>query len=191
MHLRWGFRTEARDIAADVRLELGVRLTDRFDPWQLAKHLDIPVVTLSSFQSEIPDVCGHFLTVEQEAFSAVTVFNGAQRLIVHNDAHSRSRQASDVCHELSHGLLMHTPTPAIDDRGCRYWNRAIEDEATWLAGALLVTDAIALKIVRDHLDLEVAVDRYGVSRRMLEFRINVSGARARVRRANNRRLRDE
>ena len=43
-------------------------------------------------------------------FSGVTVFRGPRRTIVFNDAHAPGRQANDIGHELSHGLLLHTPT---------------------------------------------------------------------------------
>jgi hypothetical protein len=41
-------------------------------------------------------------------------------------------------------MLLHDPTPTLDDRGCRWWNQNIGDEAQWLAGALLLTEDAAL-----------------------------------------------
>lgn len=78
-----------------------------------------------------------FLTeVEPDAFSAMTVFDGSRRTIAHNDAHSAGCQASNIAHELAHGLLHHRPSAAPDDTGCRLWNQDIEDEEQWLAGNL-------------------------------------------------------
>ena len=51
------------------------------------------------------------------------------RTIVHNNGHAFVRQNSNIAHELSHGLRHHPPTPAIDNKGCRNWSQAIEDEA--------------------------------------------------------------
>lgn len=53
-------------------------------------------------------------TDEASTLSALTVFDGARRLIVHNEQHSAPRQASDICHEQSHGLLLHEPGVAIE-----------------------------------------------------------------------------
>jgi Zn-dependent peptidase ImmA (M78 family) len=90
------------------------------------------------------------------------------------------RQASNLAHELAHGLLLHPPTPALDDRGCREWDRDIEDEATWLGGALLITEQAALSIVRRGLSMSQAAAIYGVSEQMVGYRLNLTAARRRV-----------
>ena len=72
----------------------------------------------------------------------------SSRLVVYNDAHDPVRQRSDLAHELSHALLQHPPKPAIDHRGCRDWDPEMEEEANWLAGALLVSEEAALTIAR-------------------------------------------
>jgi hypothetical protein len=119
--MRRGFKTEARAISREVRGELGLRPIDPLDPRALAEHLSIPVVPLS----ELPgcsEASFYFGAVEPEAFSAVTVFQGRYRTIVHNDVHSAGRQHSNISHELAHGLLNHAPQPALDELGCRYWD---------------------------------------------------------------------
>ncbi len=181
MALRRGFKTEANEIALEVRSELGLRPIDRLDAWALARHLDIPVHPLSALRQQAPAALRHFSEVHPAVFSAVTVFNGAtNRAIYHNDAHSPVRQASNLAHELAHGLLLHPPTPALDDRGCREWDRDIEDEATWLGGALLITEQAALSIVRRGLSMSQAAAIYGVSEQMVGYRLNLTAARRRV-----------
>jgi len=183
MSYRRGFKTEANSTAAEVRGELGLGPLDALDPRALADHLEIPVVPLSAIGADAPDAAHHLHSVEPRAFSAVTVFCGCKRTIVHNDGHTPGRQASDIAHELSHGLLLHPPTPALDDRGCRHWNQDVEDEANWLAGALLITPQAALSIARSALPEDEAAARFGVSNQMVRFRVNVTGARKRVSRA--------
>ncbi len=138
MALRRGFKTEANQIAREVRAELGLCLVDPLDPWALARHLAIPVVPLSHFRGAAAEAVHHFHRVDRGAFSAVTVSDGSRRLIVYNDGHSLGRRASDLAHELAHALLLHRPGPALDHRGCRRWNGEQEEEASWLAGALLI-----------------------------------------------------
>lgn len=189
MKLRWGFKSEANRIARDLRRELGLGLAARLDPWQLAAHLHIPVVTLSSMKAVAATAVLQFIQKDREAFSALTVFHGYKRLIVVNDSHAHGRQASNVAHELAHSLLWHEPTPAFDGDGARHWNAEQEEEAQWLAGALLVSEEAALEIVRQALSLTDAAERYGTSVDMVRGRINVTGARKRAELAAKRHLR--
>ena len=72
----------------------------------------------------------------------------------------------------------------------RAWDEDEEDEADWVAGALLVSDEAAVAIVRRGLSIRDASRLYGVSVRMMQFRINVTGARKRVERAGRYRPED-
>ena len=56
-----------------------------------------------------------------------------------------------------------------------------EEEANWLAGVLLISEDAALAIVRNGLSFEAAASQYGVSTPMVRFRVNMTGARRRVR----------
>jgi Zn-dependent peptidase ImmA (M78 family) len=177
--LQRGFKTWANKVATETRTELGLGPFVRLDPRQLADYLGIPVIDLSSLELDAPAV-KRLLTVESSVFSAVTVFDGTRRTIIHNDARAPTRQNSNISHELSHGLLGHPPTPALDDTGCRVWNQDIEDEASWLAGCLLVPEAAALGIARGRWTTDEAAALFGVSEQMIRFRINGTGAAVRV-----------
>ena len=180
MSLRWGFKSEATALAREVRAELGLSPLDRLDPRRLAQHLEIPVVGLSELAANLAGA-QHFLDKDRGAFSAMTVFDGHRRMIVHNDSHSEARQNSNLAHELAHPLLFHEPSPALDrTTGCRNWNNNNEEEADWLGGELLVTIEMALIVARGRLSASIARERWGVSNQMLRWRLNASGA---VRRA--------
>lgn len=177
---RRGFPTEANWIASDVRAELGLEPEDRLDPLTLADALDIPVTRMSELRREAPRVVAYFSGPQQGAFSAMTLFCGRRRTIIHNDAHSPARQVSNITHELSHGLLLHPRTPPLDAVGLRASDRALEEEAGWLTGALLISEASALLIAERGWSVETAATHYGVSQRMVQFRLNVTGAPRRV-----------
>jgi Zn-dependent peptidase ImmA (M78 family) len=117
MALRRGFKAAAKEIARQIRTELRLSITAPLNPWALAEHLGIPVVELSSMVGVVPNAVRYFSTDNPSEFSAVTVFDGLRRAIVYNDSHARCRQCSDITHELSHGLLLHPPRPALDERG--------------------------------------------------------------------------
>lgn len=185
--MRHGFKKEANEIAREVRKELNLGICDPLNPWKLTNLLEIPVMTLREFE-DVSELCvRHFTKVEIGAFSAVTVFYGSKRVIIHNDSHSSSRQASNLAHEAAHGLLHHQPAPAMDASGCRKWDEEIEEEAEYLAGALLVTEEAALWIVRERISLATAAHQLGVSQHMITYRLNITGARKRILRSNRRR----
>lgn len=182
MVLRRGFKAEASALAREVRVELELDPLDRLVPSELAAHLDIPVVALSDLFASLPSA-RHFLSVDRNAFSALTVFDGHRRMILHNDSHSQARQNSNLAHELAHALLRHEPRPALDSRtGCRHWNDTNEHEAAWLSGELLVTSEMALAVARGLLTAHQARQRLEVSDAMLKWRINKVGAYRRVKR---------
>jgi Zn-dependent peptidase ImmA (M78 family) len=183
--LQRGFKTDANWISAGIREELGLSLTAKMDVPRLADYLSVPVERLSDMAGVQPGFAHHLGVVDPEAFSAVTVFNGSRRKIIFNDAHAPGRCTSNIAHELSHALLLHPPTPPLDDRGCRIWNEDIEDEANWLAGVLLVTEDLALALVRRGTSLSLAASELGVSQQMLQWRINATGARKRVERTRS------
>ncbi|WP_437851531.1 ImmA/IrrE family metallo-endopeptidase [Sorangium sp. So ce363] len=178
--LRRGFKSEANELAREMRRELGVQLHEPLDPWRLADVLGIPVMRLSELREDVPEHVDYLLRVEAGAFSAVTVFRGRRRTIVHNDQHASGRQANNVAHELSHAVLQHEPAPALSIVGCRDWDPVLEEEATWLSAALLVSDEAALHIVRAGLSLADAAAQYGVSEQLVRWRVNITGARRRA-----------
>jgi Zn-dependent peptidase ImmA (M78 family) len=182
MTLRRGFKSEANDLAREVRAELELDFLSPLDPRKLAAHLDIPIVALSEFEMDAPAMAAYFAGTNRSDFSALTVFRGSRRLIVYNDSHTRARQASDLAHELSHGLLLHEPKPALNAAGCRDWDGEVEEEADWLAGILLVPDDAAVALARNHYSDADAAKRYGVSEPLMRWRLNVSGARLRAKR---------
>ncbi len=178
--LRRGFKAEANRLAREIRQDLGLNALDPLDPRALAQDLGIPLVPLSALKKDAPAVVRHFSEQESGVFSAVTMFYGTRRAILYNDSHSPGRQASDIAHELSHALLQHPPEVAIDHRGRRNWNQNLEDEATWLGGALLISDEAAIEIARNQMSTDVAALAYGVSEQMIVWRLNVTAAVHRV-----------
>lgn len=163
-----------------MRSELGRAPHEPLCPWQLAEHLCIRIVRLSSLRQQIPNEVGFLMNDGAEVFSAATVFIRRRRTILHNDANPRSRQASDVAHELEHAILQHPPTPPFSDLGCRNFSKDVEDEASWLGFALLISEEAALHIVRSGWSLGEAAREFGVSKRVIRMRVNVTAARKRA-----------
>ena len=180
MALRRGFKKEANNYAREYRAELRLKRHDPLCPWKLAKLLCIPVTPLSEFRHKCPNEIHYLTKINPKCFSAVTVFHGHRRLIVHNDSHDPQRQASDIVHELSHGILQHPPTVPLSEHGCRNFNKEIEEEANWLGPALLISEEAALHIVKTKMSIDKAVESYGATKEVINMRINVTGAKRRI-----------
>jgi len=170
-----GFKARANRVAVDVRSDLGLRAYDPLDPLAVCSHFGIEVVPLTKYGKEAT----HFTRIERGAFSAVTVPCGIRRAIVHNDTHAPDRQRSNIMHELAHAFLGHPPCSAFNCDGERQYDSGIEAEAAFLGGALLITNEAAWHIVRAQLR-GVARQMYGVSQRMLDYRLRISGALTRA-----------
>jgi IrrE N-terminal-like domain len=186
MAFRRGFKTEAHRLAAEVRAELSLGPLDRLDPPALLASLEIPVTPLSDFAATIPHAVEQLSAADPEAFSAVTVFCGTRRVVIYNDAHHPGRQSSDITHEAAHALLQHAPAPAFDPVGCRHLDRDQEDEARFLGAALLLTEEAAMDVVRRGVPEPQAAALYGITPKLVRYRINVTGAKKRVARATRR-----
>lgn len=180
MTLRRGFKSEANNLALEVRAELRLPNHARICPFEIAENLDIPVYSLRSLLSvddTLTDQVSALANHHRSAFSAITVFNERRRCIVHNDAHVPVRQRSNLSHELAHALLMHPPHPPFCDSGNRTYKRELEEEANWLGPVLLVTNEDARWAVANAMSIAEAAKHFDVSEDLMEFRFRMSGAK--------------
>jgi Zn-dependent peptidase ImmA (M78 family) len=180
--LRRGFKTEANEYAREFRAELDLRPWSPLCPWALADHLCVPVIRLTSLEGKARAEVTYLLRNGRDYFSAVTVFDGHRRAILHNDGNAKTRQAADIAHELAHAILGHSPEEVFGQNGARQVNHRAEAEASWLGPALLISDEAAVLIARANRPLSEAAAEYGVSEALLRMRLNVTGARQRTKR---------
>jgi Zn-dependent peptidase ImmA (M78 family) len=177
MSLHRGFKAEAERIATEIRRELSLTPSCRIDPHLLAKHFGIPVFRIEDCFAYCKDLSRlkHLLHSESDSFSAITILDGTRRIIIHNESHAFTRQANDIVHEIAHCILEHPPSPVTDHSGCRYWNCMLEDEANWLAGALLVPRQGAPALACRRLTIAEIADNFGVSEQLCRWRIHQTG----------------
>lgn len=180
MRLARGFKAKADRIAVGVRHQMGMPGYAPINLFELArKRLGLQVVPISALRGQCPEHVTQLLEFDKGAFSASLLSVGDRRIILLNDAHSARRQNSNVAHEVAHALLAHTPSQTFDRTGCRNFDIGMEKEANCLAGHLLIPNEAARRIVWSSRDPEAVCEEYGVSKQMLEYRLNVSGARKR------------
>jgi Zn-dependent peptidase ImmA (M78 family) len=178
-----GFKKCAREIAAEIRGELCLGVLDPLDPWKLADHLIIPVWALSDYPPAVRAAVVQLRDRDTGSFSGMLVFDGSRRVIIHNDGHTIARQRANIAHELAHALLLHQPHTLIEGEGPQF-DAEQEEEARWLSGVLLVTDDYCVVCTRKQIPIPEAAERIGVSPQLMQWRVNMSGAKRRASRAH-------
>ncbi len=176
MALARGFKAEAERISLELRDELGLSASNALDCLALATHIGIPVLPLGELVANGArrESIRHLMR-RDAGFSALTVCVGTSRLIVYNTASPPGRRANSLAHELAHVILGHPASPALGDGGCRSWDRDLEDEADWLAAAMLVPRDGALEWLSSDADLARGARHFGVSKQLFSWRAHQTG----------------
>lgn len=156
------------------------------DLYALPERLGVSVLCISDFADRCPGQVAQLTLRDPAGFSAVIIPMGDGSIAIVNDTHSIGRRNSSLAHKLSHRLLCHTTEEIDNCAGCRKFEREVENEAESLVSHILITNEAAQRIVRSGADVDEALSQYGVSRRMLDWRLNASGARIRHQRAQGR-----
>jgi Zn-dependent peptidase ImmA (M78 family) len=184
---RRGFKTSSEETALKIRRKLQLAPIAPIDPAAIAQVLAIPILKLEQL-SELPDDVRRRLQQDHsDAWSAITVSDGRNHLIVLNPAHAPTRTNSNLAHEIAHLILGHEPSIMFvmprSEIALRTHNKEQEEEANWLAGCILLPRDALLHVRRMRLTDDQICTEYGVSPAMLRFRINSTGVDAQVRRA--------
>jgi Zn-dependent peptidase ImmA (M78 family) len=132
------------------------------------------------------DVRSRLQQDHSDAWSAITVSDGKNHLIVLNPTHAPTRTNRNQVHEIAHLILGHEPSIMFvmprSEIALRTHNKDQEEEANWLAGCILLPRDALFHIRRLGLtDAQVCAE-YGVSPAMFRFRINATGVDVQVRR---------
>lgn len=175
MTLRRGFKAEAERTAVALRAQLGLQSHERVDITELAKHLDVSIVSASDL-IEIERL-EELERIQAFAFSACTFHLDGRNVIVTNPLRQPGRQASDTAHELAHLLLNHDLTEirvvaGMPFRTCRPEQ---EEEATALGGTVLLPRPLLLKAAHAGLDVAAIARTYHVTEDMARYRYNTTG----------------
>lgn len=186
--MRRGFKAWCERVSAEYRRALGVHLATALDPRRLAEHLNVRVL----MPEDVPDVPAASLaqlrgSEGRASWSAVTVSQGGARLVILNSGHPSTRQANSLAHELAHVILNHTSDDTRwSPQGILFrskFNDEQEDEANWLAASLLLPRQGLLQAYRRRPDPEALAQHFGVSLRLLNWRLGITGIRRQARRA--------
>ena len=173
-----GFKTRCEEMSRSLRTELGLASALPLPVEQLASYLGVYLWSVEDLGLPPEDV-RQLVQKDPESWSAITVTAGDKDAIIVNPNHRRGRYSSDVMHELAHLLLGHEPSTIFfagdENLALRGFNKAAEEEADWLAGALLLPRDALVNLRAKNCPPEVACDEFGVSKQMLSFRMRVTG----------------
>lgn len=177
-----GFKAWCERYAAEKRAELGLKAHAPLDPYKLAANLGIRVWKPEDIPGMTPELLGLLLKNDGKTstgWSAVTLLESGRCLVILNTSHSPGRQASDLMHELAHRIRNHkTRDVEISTAGLMLvhdYDKAQEEEADWLSGCLLLPREALISIKRSRLALPDAAIQFGVSQRMLTYRLSMTG----------------
>ena len=184
--MRRGFKAWCERAAGDYRQPLGVSPTAALDLNRLAARLGVRVTTPTGIPTLSDAARRQLLETDPDSWSAVTLVRGGAGLVILNSAHSAARRRSSLAHELAHLVLNHAADathlgePGLLFRGS--FDREQEDEATWLAGCLLVPRDGLLAATRQTASEEALARRFGVSGDLIRWRLSMTGVLRQIRR---------
>ena len=176
MALRRGFKSEAERIAKQVQADLGLSISESVEPKLIAELLGIEVragdelIPRERFE-ELGDI-------QPDAFSACTLRPSPDRtVVVHNPLSPKTRWKSDIAHELAHTLLDHdlSRVQRLGDVTFLSCDPVQEEEAAWLSGCLLLPRALLLAEIQRGAGARDIARKHGVSERMAQYRLDVTG----------------
>ena len=116
--------------------------------------------------------------IQHDAFFACTFkIPGDQYAIVFNPLMSTKRRNSDIAHEVSHIVLEHrlSRLERLSDVAFLSCDKQQEEEAAWLSGCLLLPRPALLHDLSRGMASTVIADRRDLSKRMVDYRVRVTG----------------
>jgi Zn-dependent peptidase ImmA (M78 family) len=177
--MRRGFKTWCENAARGYRRELGIPASGALDPRRLATHLGIVVWAPAQVPTLSSSDIRHLTIAARDEWSAATLRNGDNYLIILNDAHDPARQNNTLAHEIGHVILRHEPAKMyVTDDGLMMmseYNEDREQEAIYFAGALLVPREALLNLITSGASNKEASLHFEVSEALIRMRRNMTG----------------
>jgi Zn-dependent peptidase ImmA (M78 family) len=173
-----GFKSFSENLASFYRKQLKMKSDAPISVHSLSEYLNVALLIPEKIPGLSPKAINTLTNSEANFWSAVTLSRGNEHIIIYNPSHSPARQVNDIMHELSHVILEHKPqTLHSYEAGTflRHFDDNQEDEANWLAAAILLPKDALFKIKKARLSNRVAAKEYCVSEQLVRMRLNTSG----------------
>jgi Zn-dependent peptidase ImmA (M78 family) len=173
-----------RELARDERVSLGVDDHAALDPYALCEEHGVRVYTVESLRSfgALSEAILHFTSRNTTSWSAALVPIGSARIIIENETHPPVRRRSSIAHELGHFLLEHEfDGVLLGEDHKRQFDPALEKQAAYLSGELLVPEIAAKRAAYKGWDNEKVAQAFDVSTQFAQMQM--SGPRVMAARA--------
>lgn len=181
-----GFKTWAERTAINLRRELGLTAFAPLPHGKLSDYLEIKVISPEGIPGMTESLLHQLLVADSAGWSGTTFSLGGKHTVIYNPSHSIGRQSSDITHELSHVIIGHEPSKLIlssdGNMVMRSHDQKQEDEASWLAGCILLPRDALLHLAKAN-QLNAACDTYAVSKDLLAFRLRATGVLLQIQRS--------
>ena len=173
-------------MALAARQAIGLDVCDRFDTLAYARRIGVVLLDFDDLPIS-PSARKQLLVDDQESWSGMTIKQDGVVAVILNPSHAPARRASTLMHEVAHVELGHSPVRVdISPTGILLvseFSKDDEDEADWLAGALLLPrEALLEHRARGH-DAQQIAQRHGISLQLCEWRLRLTGVDVQMRRA--------
>lgn len=180
-----GFKSQAEKLSLELRVGIGLAVCDRLYPKQFLETRGITVWAPSDIPSIDPNNLVQLAAIDSDDWSGVTVREGGAIAIIFNPAHAETRTANTLIHEWAHIELRHKPNRV--DRSetglllLSDYPAEVEEEANWLAGAVLLPrDGLLYHHARG-LNARSIANHYGVSDDLATWRLRMTGVEKQIR----------
>lgn len=182
MPLVRGFKAEAERRAAALWTDLEIPIIAPFDLERCAEHIGARIVMADALVSR--SRLEELEEIQPWSFSACTFEVHGSPVIVLNPLRSAGRRRADGAHELAHVFLRHQMRvpERVGDYVFFTGNPDQEDEASWLAGCLLLPRQAVVKALLTGMDVPGLAEHYQTTEEMARFRVNATGAAVQARR---------
>ena len=193
--MRRGFKAESERQATSLRSAIGCSETKTPDLADVAAHLRVAVLPADHLLDGGIDELVRLHDTQPGCFSAVTFSPpGSRHIVLYNpvgldgqvlstaEARVDGRTRSNIAHEFAHIVLGHDIRQVQKISGQHFFtcNPEQEEEANWLAGALLIPRPLLLIATRNNLTNEQIAEQNHVSVDMAHFRTNAVGVKMQV-----------
>lgn len=180
-----GFKASCETMAVQFRTALGLEPVAPLPAAKLAAHIGVRVLNLCQIPALDENTIQQLTINDPESWSALLLHHRNKKIAVVNPCHSDGRKESSLMHECSHVILKHKPMQILNSNigmMVSSFDKDQENEADWLAGALLLPRVALLKIAYIGVDYDVHTKMYGVSAEMLRMRLDRTGVNLQLKR---------
>lgn len=179
MKFRHGFKSQCERRSVEFRKRFGLADHEALSADRLAQELRVTIWTTTDVFGLRPEILSVLNDSTDQSWSALTMRLGPNHLVLHKPVASVGRRNNVIMHELAHIILGHELAEAclLEDGSLVPGNfdQLQENEADWLAGALLLPRPALMSIRRRKLSDSAAADEHLVSHEMLKWRFRMTG----------------